>query len=98
MWRQFCPTKEAAFPVREHAGHTMKFSVENSVAYDTRDRPILATKGVLLKFAQEYAGLIGDAAFVKHQIDIQVNSLCDTFLYLKKMTHYFSAHTKLCAI
>lgn len=52
----------------------MKCSVQNSLAYDTRDRPLLATKGVLLKVAQEYAGLLGDAAFVKHQFDAQVSS------------------------
>ncbi|KAM3724617.1 SAM50-like protein [Dirofilaria immitis] len=71
IWRKFCPTEKAAFSVREHAGHTMKCSLRNSLAYDTRDRPLLATKGVLLKFAQEYAGLLGDAAFIKHQVDIQ---------------------------
>lgn len=49
--------------------------MENSVAYDTRDRPLLATKGALLKFTQEYAGLLGDAAFVKHQVDVQVSLL-----------------------
>ncbi|VBB31039.1 unnamed protein product, partial [Acanthocheilonema viteae] len=71
IWRKFCPTEKAAFSVREHAGYTMKCSVQNSFAYDTRDRPLLATKGVLLKVAQEYAGLLGDAAFVKHQFDAQ---------------------------
>uniref|UniRef100_A0A915Q1C8 Bacterial surface antigen (D15) domain-containing protein n=1 Tax=Setaria digitata TaxID=48799 RepID=A0A915Q1C8_9BILA len=74
IWRKFCPTKDAAFSVREHAGHTMKCSVENSLAYDTRDRPLLATKGVLVKFAQEYAGLLGDAAFIKHQFDLQAST------------------------
>ncbi|VIO90940.1 CGI-51 protein, putative [Brugia malayi] len=82
IWRKFCPTEKTAFAVREYAGHTMKCSVQNSLAYDTRDRPILATKGVLLKIAQEYAGLLGDAAFVKHQIDIQASTplLMDMFL------------------
>lgn len=58
----------------------MKCSVQNSLAYDTRDRPLLATKGVLLKFAQEYAGLLGDAAFVKHQIDVQVSCFIHLFI------------------
>ncbi|VDN82408.1 unnamed protein product [Brugia pahangi] len=82
IWRKFCPTEKTAFAVREYAGHTMKCSVQNSLAYDTRDRPILATKGVLLKIAQEYAGLLGDAAFIKHQIDVQASTplLMDMFL------------------
>ncbi|VDK88744.1 unnamed protein product [Onchocerca ochengi] len=74
IWRQFRPMEKAAFSIREHAGHTMKCSVQNSLAYDTRDRPLLATKGVLLKFAQEYAGFLGDAAFIKHQIDVQAST------------------------
>ncbi|VDN35968.1 unnamed protein product [Gongylonema pulchrum] len=73
IWRKFTPSKDAAFAVREHAGHTMKCSMENSLTYDTRDRPILATQGTLLKFTQEYAGFFGDAAFLKHQIDAQAS-------------------------
>lgn len=80
IWREFCPTEKAAFSVREHAGYTMKCSIYNSLAYDTRDRPLIATKGVLLKVAQEYAGLLGDAAFVKHQFDVQVSPSSFVFL------------------
>ncbi|VDN04780.1 unnamed protein product [Thelazia callipaeda] len=71
IWRKFCPTEKTAFAVREYAGYTMKCSAENSLAYDTRDRPILSTKGVLLKFTQEYAGFLGDATFLKYQITAQ---------------------------
>ncbi|GMT19134.1 hypothetical protein PFISCL1PPCAC_10431, partial [Pristionchus fissidentatus] len=73
IWRTLLATKESAFAVREHAGHTLKVSAEHEYSFDTRDRPILATKGVLAKFGQELAGAfgIGDAAFVRHQLDIQ---------------------------
>lgn len=72
VWRKLEALPEAAFAVREHAGHTLKCSLENSVAYDTRNRTLIPSKGVLLRLAQEYAGLLGDAAFVKHQLDMQV--------------------------
>lgn len=79
IWRKFCPTEKAAFSVREHAGHTVKCSVHNSLTYDTRDRPLLATKGVLLKIAQEYASLLGNASFIKHQFDVQVSFFINFF-------------------
>lgn len=66
------PQHDAPFPVREHAGHTTKFSLENSVYVDTRDRKMLASRGAFVKLSQEYAGLLGDAAFLKHQFDLQV--------------------------
>uniref|UniRef100_F1L426 SAM50-like protein gop-3 n=1 Tax=Ascaris suum TaxID=6253 RepID=F1L426_ASCSU len=71
VWRKLEALPEAAFAVREHAGHTLKCSLENSVAYDTRNRTLIPSKGILLRLAQEYAGLLGDAAFVKHQLDMQ---------------------------
>ncbi|CAI5446634.1 unnamed protein product [Caenorhabditis angaria] len=71
IWRTLRATNDAAFSVREQAGHTLKFSLENSIAADTRDRPILATKGILARVAQEYAGIFGDASFVKHTLDLQ---------------------------
>ncbi|VDM37246.1 unnamed protein product [Toxocara canis] len=71
VWRKLVALPEAAFAVREHAGHTLKCSMENSVAYDTRDRSLVPSRGVLLRLAQEYAGFLGDAAFVKHQFDLQ---------------------------
>ncbi|KAK6041183.1 ATP binding protein [Cooperia oncophora] len=47
LWRTLRATDDAAFLVREHAGHTTKFSMENAIGFDTRDRPILASKGIL---------------------------------------------------
>lgn len=71
IWRTLRATRDAAFSVREQAGHTLKFSLENAVAVDTRDRPILASRGILARFAQEYAGVFGDASFVKNTLDLQ---------------------------
>lgn len=71
LWRTLRATDEAAFTVREFAGHTMKFSLENSVAYDTRDRTLLASKGMLGRWSQEYAGPLGDNHFFKNQFDFQ---------------------------
>jgi outer membrane protein insertion porin family len=71
MWRFLSPQTNAPFPVREHAGHTTKLSLENTLGFDTRNRRILASRGFLFKVGQEYAGLVGDSAFVKHQLDIQ---------------------------
>ncbi|VDK48410.1 unnamed protein product [Cylicostephanus goldi] len=71
MWRTLRATEDSAFSVREHAGHTMKFSVENALAFDTRDRPILASKGILARVTQEYAGPFGDSSYIRHQLDLQ---------------------------
>lgn len=71
-WRAFMPQHDAPFPVREQAGHTTKFSLENNIYIDTRDRSMLASRGAFFKVSQEYAGLLGDSAFLKHQLDLQV--------------------------
>ncbi|MFH4980347.1 hypothetical protein AB6A40_007056 [Gnathostoma spinigerum] len=71
IWRKMSPTDATSFSVREYAGHSMKCSLENTLAYDTRDRALLATRGLLLRLSQEYAGSLGDASFVKHQFDAQ---------------------------
>lgn len=54
IWRTLRATRDAAFSVREQAGHTLKFSLENAVAVDTRDRPILASRGILGKSNNDY--------------------------------------------
>ena len=38
---------------------------------DERNRPILPSKGYYANFTQEHAGLIGDASFMRSQIDLQ---------------------------
>ncbi|KJH50834.1 outer membrane protein, OMP85 family [Dictyocaulus viviparus] len=71
LWRTLRATNDASFSVREHAGHIMKFSVENAIGFDTRDRPILASRGILARLTQEYAAPFGDSSFIKHQLDLQ---------------------------
>nr|CDJ94936.1 Bacterial surface antigen (D15) domain containing protein [Haemonchus contortus] len=71
LWRTLRATDDAAFLVREHAGHTTKFSIENAIGFDNRDRPILASKGMLARLTQEYAGPFGDSSFIRHQVDLQ---------------------------
>ncbi|PAV89626.1 hypothetical protein WR25_16671 [Diploscapter pachys] len=73
IWRTLRPTDDTVFPVREHAGHTLKFSLESAIAFDNRDRPILATKGLFARYGIEVAGPFGDAAFFKHQMDFQAS-------------------------
>ena len=67
------PLKDAVFSVREFAGHSLKFSIENSLAYDTRDYRLLPSAGVYCRLTQELAGLLGDASFAKQTVDLQVS-------------------------
>lgn len=80
VWRYFEPKIDAPFTIREHAGHTSKVSFENTIAFDTRDRPLIPTRGVLSRIITEYAGLVGDSAFLKNQVDFQV------IFYVKKIS------------
>uniref|UniRef100_A0AC35UD20 Bac_surface_Ag domain-containing protein n=1 Tax=Rhabditophanes sp. KR3021 TaxID=114890 RepID=A0AC35UD20_9BILA len=73
-WRKFIPTEDSPFPIRDQAGHTMKLSFEESYTIDSRDRPILASKGILAKYCHEYAGILGDAVFFKNQLDLQASA------------------------
>lgn len=70
--RYFDPHSNAPFLVREHAGHTTKFSIEHTAELNTRNHPLLPSKGALLRWTLEYAGLLGDSAFLRNQVDIQV--------------------------
>uniref|UniRef100_A0A158R3X1 Bac_surface_Ag domain-containing protein n=1 Tax=Syphacia muris TaxID=451379 RepID=A0A158R3X1_9BILA len=74
IWRKFFPLKEAAFSVREFAGHSLKLSLENSVAYDTRNNKLIPSKGLWCNVTQELAGLLGDSHFIKHQVDLQAST------------------------
>uniref|UniRef100_A0AAF5HYL8 Inosine triphosphate pyrophosphatase n=1 Tax=Strongyloides stercoralis TaxID=6248 RepID=A0AAF5HYL8_STRER len=73
-WRKLLPNDDTPFPIRDQSGHTMKFSTEGSISMDNRDRPLLASKGSLLRYSLEYANFIGDVAFAKQQFDIQVSA------------------------
>jgi len=66
-WRTLLATNGTAFAIREHAGHTTKFSLESSLQFDTRDRPILPQEGVTARGTAEVAALLGDSSFIRLQ-------------------------------
>jgi len=73
-WRQLSATSRAtSFAVRSQSGHSFKSSLRHILTIDHRDDRIYPSSGVLLKLAQEFAGLGGDVAYVKHDSEVQVN-------------------------
>ncbi|BGP57764.1 hypothetical protein JCM8202v2_005411 [Rhodotorula sphaerocarpa] len=55
----------ASMSIREAAGPSVKSALSHTFTRDTRDDPFTSTRGCFLKLKQEYAGLAGDAHFVK---------------------------------
>ncbi|GAA5895455.1 hypothetical protein JCM6882_006257 [Rhodosporidiobolus microsporus] len=55
----------ASMSIRNSAGPSTKSALSHTFTHDTRDDPFLSTRGAFVKLRQEYAGLGGDAAFVK---------------------------------
>lgn len=73
-WRQLeASSRQTSFAVREQSGHSFKSALRHIMTVDHRDHPIFPSSGVLLKLVQEYAGLGGDVAFVKHDSELQAN-------------------------
>jgi len=74
LWRELkAMSKGIAFTARNDMGHSLKSSFKHTYTYDTRDTPILPTKGFLIKVANEVAGLGGDVRFLKSEGEIQWN-------------------------
>lgn len=71
VWRTLLPTDKTSFPVREHAGHTTKISIENVLQFDNRDRPILPTSGATVRLTNEVASFLGDSRFFKTDLLMQ---------------------------
>lgn len=75
FWRQLTGLAEKASPtVRADAGDSFKSSLTHSWVNDTRDVPILPSRGYLFKTVSEVAGLgalAGDVAFAKFEVDSQ---------------------------
>ena len=75
LWRQITGLAEKASPsVRADAGDTFKSSLTHTWTTDSRDSPMLPSRGYLLKTMTEVAGLGplgGDVAFGKVQFDSQ---------------------------
>jgi outer membrane protein assembly factor BamA len=55
--------------MRESAGQSSKSSVSYSYTLDTRNDKLAPTKGYYVKCFNEYAGLGGDASFVKNELE-----------------------------
>ncbi|KAK5137496.1 hypothetical protein LTR08_008474 [Meristemomyces frigidus] len=75
LWRQVTGLAEKASPtVRADAGDSFKSSLSHTWTNDTRDLPMLPSKGYLLKTVSELAGLgplKGDVAFAKFELESQ---------------------------
>ncbi|GAA6024575.1 hypothetical protein JCM10207_008658 [Rhodosporidiobolus poonsookiae] len=59
----------ASMSIRNSAGPSVKSSVSHTFTHDTRDDAFIATRGAFVKLKQEYAGLGGDASFVKAEAE-----------------------------
>ncbi|KAI9661022.1 MAG: hypothetical protein M1821_009349 [Bathelium mastoideum] len=74
-WRQLTGLAERASPtVRADAGDSFKSSLSHAWTRDTRDLPLLPSRGTLLRAVTELAGvgpLGGDVAFGKLELDSQ---------------------------
>ncbi|KAI7209260.1 hypothetical protein KC333_g8812 [Hortaea werneckii] len=75
LWRQITGLAEKASPtVRADAGDSFKSSLGHVWTRDTRDVPMLPSRGYLIKTASEIAGwgpLKGDVAFGKFEMESQ---------------------------
>ncbi|KRX85339.1 SAM50-like protein gop-3 [Trichinella sp. T6] len=71
-WRHF-KTSSDVFLIREHAGHSVKNSVENSLIYCTLNNMLMPTSGNFFKLSQELAGGSGDVNFIRHSLDLKAN-------------------------
>ena len=75
FWRQVTALAEKASPtVRTDAGDSFKSSLTHTWSNDTRDIPMLPSRGYLFKTVSELAGvgpLKGDVAFGKFEMDSQ---------------------------
>lgn len=75
FWRQMTGLAEKASPtVRADAGDSFKSSISHTWTRDTRDLPMMPSRGSLLRTTSEIAGfgpLKGDVAFGKFELDSQ---------------------------
>ncbi|PIA98271.1 SAM50-like protein [Cercospora beticola] len=75
FWRQVTSLAEKASPtIRGDAGDSFKSSLSHTLTYDSRDAPMLPSRGVLFKAVSELAGvgpLAGDVAFAKYEVESQ---------------------------
>ncbi|GAA5995262.1 SAM complex subunit SAM50 [Rhodotorula paludigena] len=55
----------ASMSIRNSAGPSVKSAVSHTFTRDSRDDPFVSTRGAYLRLKQEYAGLGGDAHFIR---------------------------------
>ena len=60
---------DASTFVKEQEGTTVTSSIGQSLTYDRRDSRLLPTEGHVVRLANEFAGLGGDARFIKTEIN-----------------------------
>jgi len=59
--------------IRQATGTSSKSSIFHNWTRDTRDNPIMATKGEYVKLSHEFAGIGGDASFYKAQSETVIS-------------------------
>ena len=59
--------------IRQASGSSVKSSIFHNWTRDTRDDPIMATKGEYVKLSHELAGIGGDASFYKAQSETVIS-------------------------
>ncbi|RWS07008.1 hypothetical protein B4U79_10616, partial [Dinothrombium tinctorium] len=74
VWRDISSlSPNTSFAVREESGHTLKSSLKHVLTVDKREGIFVPESGSLFQVKQEYAGLGGNVAFHKHEIEFQHN-------------------------
>ena len=59
--------------IRQASGSSVKSSIFHNWTRDTRDDPIMASKGGYVKLSHELAGIGGDASFYKAQSETVIS-------------------------
>ncbi|KAI9699921.1 MAG: hypothetical protein M1820_006983 [Bogoriella megaspora] len=99
FWRQVTGLAGNASPtVRADAGDSFKSSVSHSWTHDTRDSPLLPSRGYLLKTVSELAGigpLKGDVAFGK--VEAQSQAAVPVQLYSQRTGKFWDTGISLTA-
>lgn len=77
--------KQASFHVREQSGPTLKSAVRHICTMDRRDDIFFPTRGTLMQFTSEVAGLGGNVGFIKNELQMQGNWTPHDYLVHKKV-------------
>ena len=59
--------------IRQASGSSVKSSIFHNWTRDTRDDPIMGSKGEYVKLSHEFAGIGGDASFYKAQSETVIS-------------------------